>query len=344
MIGKKTRVLVLYGGRSAEHEVSLQSAAFVIQHLDPARFEILPVVINKQGHWLSKDISKLPLKEKDILQQFDVIFPVLHGPLGEDGTIQGLFELVDVPYVGPGVLSSAVAMDKSVAKRLMQAADLPVVPHLTIKLGQWQKQPQHYLQLVAAQLGYPVFVKPANLGSSIGIFKVKNPAQLSEAISAAFQYDTKILVEKAINAREVEVAVLENAQYGEMPLTSIPGEIVPSHEFYSYEAKYLDVNGADLVIPADLSAQQVTRAQQLAAKTFEILECEGMARVDFLLDKDTSDLYVSEANTIPGFTSISMYPKLWEASGLNYTRLLNTLVELAIARHERKRAIKRDWT
>lgn len=378
---KKIRVVVLYGGRSAEHEVSLRSAASVIKFLDKSRFDVIPVAIDKQGRWLLNDLSMLQLDTQAALsmpsavnevvlpaythsskngsdtftnnllslqnnrdhQPFDVIFPVLHGPLGEDGTVQGFLELGDVPYVGPGVLCSAVAMDKDIAKRLIIAAGLPTVPYIAIKITEWQHNANHYRSFIAKQLGYPVFVKPANLGSSVGIHKVKTPEQLTAALQDAFQYDTKILVEKAINAREIELSVLENSEYGAKSLVSIPGEIIPTHEFYSYEAKYLDENGAHLTIPAKLTEQHVKEAQELACHAFDVLNGEGMARVDLFLDKDNNQMLFNEINTIPGFTSISMYPKLWEASGISYPALLSRLVDLAIARHKRKRQLKRDW-
>ena len=381
----KIRVLVLYGGRSVEHEVSLQSAASVVRHLDPDRFEVMPVGIDKQGRWLvdpdsqaklqkSSQSLSLPqgahevilppysserfegnplvkatsalmsLQATNAVKPFDVIFPVLHGPLGEDGSLQGLLEMVDVPYVGAGVLSSAVIMDKEVAKRLIVAAGLPTVPYLVLRSSTFaQHPPAYYETLVEAELGLPVFVKPANLGSSVGIHKVNSVAELIPAIQDAFRYDSKLLIEKGISAREIELSVLENPVHGESPLVSVPGEIVPHHEFYSYEAKYLDENGAQLLVPALLEPDQVKAAQLLAIKAFEVQECEGMARVDLFLDKNTGQFYYNEANTIPGFTNISMYPKLWEASGLDYADLLTTLIELAMARHARKRALNRDW-
>lgn len=378
MINHKTnkiRVAVLYGGRSGEHEVSLQSAASVVKNLDRERFEVVPIGIDKQGCWILNDlkqllqdpsIAALPLRtEASALlsapgqlasrnqkanslpneqgQLFDVVFPVLHGPLGEDGTVQGLLELTDIPYVGAGVLGSAVAMDKDIAKRLIAAAGLRVPSFIAIKQPNWQSDSQRLIQLIATQLGYPVFVKPANLGSSVGIHKVKRAEDLVAAINDAFLYDTKILVEQSINAREIELSVLENAEYGAMPLVSIPGEIVPSHEFYSYEAKYLDENGAALLIPAPLTEEQAKAAQAMAQQVFVVLECLGMARVDLFMDKDSGKFYFNEANTIPGFTSISMYPKLWEASGIPYPELLSRLVDLALANHQRKQNLKREW-
>ncbi len=370
---KKLRVAVLYGGRSGEHEVSLQSAASVINHLDRDRFEIVPVAIDKQGRWHLNDISLLEGKKslpvfkdtpKVVLapnpadtstgsaliqlgggqeKGIDVVFPILHGPLCEDGTIQGLLELADVPYVGCGVLASAVAMDKEVAKRLARDAGLPIVPYVSLKHERWKKQKQQSAEQIQKELGYPVFVKPANLGSSVGVHKVKEAAGLNTALENAFEYDTKVLVEVAVDAREIEVSVLENPDSGADPLVSVPGEIDPTHEFYSYEAKYLDENGATLIIPAKLEAEQTKRVQDIAKKAFLMIECEGMARVDLLLDRTSGKLFFNELNTIPGFTSISMYPKLWEASGIPYTELLSRLVDLAISRHKRKKALVREF-
>jgi len=364
MSSKKLRVGVLYGGRSGEHEISLQSAASVIKNLDRNKFDVIPIGINKQGHWLLNDITQLPLDNstKSLVLQTenskmlsapghltngsgalcDVIFPVLHGPLGEDGTVQGLLEIADLPYVGARVLGSAIGMDKDIAKRLAIAAGIPVGPYVTFNQGQWKNNSQHYRNLIA-QLSYPVFVKPTNIGSSVGISKVKAEQDLNSAIEEALQYDVKIIVEKAIPAREIEVAVLESPEYGTMPLASITGEIVPNHEFYSYEAKYLDENGAELLIPAQLDEIQVKQAQELAIRIFTALECESMARVDLFLDKQTNKFYFNEINTIPGFTQISMYPKLWEATGISYQELLSRLIHLAISRHERKRNLKYEF-
>jgi D-alanine-D-alanine ligase len=371
---KKIRVAVLYGGRSGEHEVSLQSAASVINYLDRDRFEIVPVAIDKQGRWLLNDISLLKgkkslpvfkdapkvvlppnpadtgddsalirLGESGEARGIDVVFPVMHGPLCEDGTIQGLLELADLPYVGCGVLASAVAMDKDVAKRVARDAGIPIVPYVSLKHEVWKKEKQQFAKRVEEQLGYPVFVKPANLGSSVGVHKVKEPSGLDAALEDAFNYDRKVVVEAAVNAREIEVSVLENPEAGADPLASIPGEIDPAHEFYSYEAKYLDENGAALIIPAKLDPQETKRAQEIARKAFTALECEGMARVDLFLDRTSGEFFFNELNTIPGFTSISMYPKLWEASGISYQELLSKLVDLAISRHQKKKTLVREF-
>lgn len=369
----KIRVAVIYGGRSGEHEVSLQSAASVVKNLDKNRFEIVPIGIDKQGHWLLNNIEHLGLNgsTKALLLQtdqskllpspghlahptqnqpiksngklFDVAFPVVHGTLCEDGTLQGLLELMNVPYVGAGVLSSALGMDKDASKRLIAAAGLKVPPYIVIKLSAWQNNADYFQNLIAKEFTYPVFVKPANTGSSVGVHKVKKPDELIKAIEDAFLYDVKILVEKAIDAREVELAVLENSNFGASALVSIPGEVIPQGEFYSYAAKYLEEHGADLVIPAALSAEKIKEVQLMAAKIFEVLECEGMARVDLFLDKKSGDFIFNEINTIPGFTQMSMYPKLWEASGLSYQDLLSRLIDLALARFERKQNLKREW-
>ena len=371
---KKLRVAVLYGGRSGEHEVSLQSAASVINYLDRDRFEIIPVAIDKQGRWHLNDISLLEgkkslpvfkdapkvvlppnpadtgsssalirLDESGEARGIDVVFPVMHGPLCEDGTIQGLLELADLPYVGCGVLASAVAMDKEMAKRVARDAGIPIVPYVSLKHEVWKKEKQQLAKRIEEQLGYPVFVKPANLGSSVGVHKVKDSSGLNPALEDAFNYDRKVLVEAAVNAREIEVSVLENLEAGADPLVSVPGEIAPTHEFYSYEAKYLDENGAVLIIPAKLDSEETKRAQDMGRKAFIALECEGMARVDLFLDRTSGKFFFNELNTLPGFTSISMYPKLWEASGISYQELLSKLVDLAISRHQKKKTLVREF-
>ncbi|MBY0470366.1 D-alanine--D-alanine ligase [bacterium] len=359
---KKLRVGVLYGGRSGEHEISLQSAASVIKNLDTSRYDILPIGIDKQGRWhvgsmkliqdspktlsIAQDGPEMALPSYPVSKSegsLDVIFPIMHGPLCEDGTIQGLLELSELPYVGSGVLASAVGMDKDVAKRLARDSGIPVVPYVVAKKGQWLKDPKKVGALVEKEIGFPCFVKPSNMGSSVGVHKVKSTTDLAPALSDAFKYDSKVLIEKAIAAREIEVSVLENAKEGEPPLVSIPGEIAPTHEFYSYEAKYLDENGAHLMIPAKLDAKQVEQAQKIARDVFTALECEGMARVDMFLDKNSGKFYLNEINTLPGFTQISMYPKLWEASGVPYKELLNRLIELALERHRRKQDLSREY-
>ncbi|MBV8802341.1 MAG: D-alanine--D-alanine ligase [Gammaproteobacteria bacterium] len=269
---------------------------------------------------------------------FDVVFPVIHGPLCEDGTVQGLLELADVPYVGCGVLASAIGMDKDVSKRLAEAAGIPIAPYLTIKQGAFEKDPARFLMLVEQKLRYPVFVKPSNAGSSVGVSKVKHPADLMAALQAAFKYDTKIVVEQGINALEIEVAVLESLEYGNDPIISVPGEVRPTanHEFYSYASKYLDEKGAELFIPAPLSEELQAKVRQVAKDIFLALECEGMARVDLFVERETNQIYFNEINSIPGFTKISMYPKLMNASGMSYPELLSHLIHLATERHARK--------
>lgn len=362
---------MVYGGRSGEHEISLRSAASVIRFLDRSRFEVIPIGIDKEGKWYFNDLkllgnidASLPLlKDAPSIQvpvhpvgqgaefptssgkkfSVDVIFPVVHGPLCEDGTLQGLLELAEIPYVGSGVLGSAIGMDKEVSKRLARDSGIPVAPFITVKPQQWKKSRDSIREQVARQLGFPCFVKPSNMGSSVGVHKVKKAADLDVAMEDAFRYDVKVLIERGINGREIELSVLENLSEGEAPLVSIPGEIIPHHEFYSYEAKYLDENGAGLEIPAKLTDQQIKTCQKLARDVFGALELEGMARVDMFLDRDTGTFYLNEVNTIPGFTSISMYPKLWEASGVTYAELLSKLVDLALARYDRRKKLLREY-
>ena len=368
---KKIRVLVLYGGRSGEHDVSLRSAASVVKNLDPKKFEIVPVGIDKQGIWhlvepnlvLGRGLDVLPLPadsprgqlepnenegsaslvnldSRGSIGSVDVVFPVMHGPLCEDGSVQGLCEMAGVAYVGAGVLGSAIGMDKDVAKRLVEHAGMPMVPYLPVREAEFNSDFERIAELVSLRLGFPVFVKPANLGSSVGVSKVTHASQLKAALGEAFRFDRKVLIEKGLNAREIEVSVLESLKPGEAPLTSVVGEIKPTHDFYSYEAKYLDDNGATLHIPATLTPAQATETRALASRIFQVLELDGMARADFFLDRDTGKIFFNEVNTIPGFTTISMYPKLWEASGLSYQALLTHLVELALRRRTQRKAIE----
>ena len=269
--------------------------------------------------------------QAESLRNLDVVFPVLHGPLGEDGTVQGLLELADLPYVGCGVMASAVAMDKAASKAVFTAASLPQVPYRVFKRTQWQANPAGVLDEIEQHLAYPIFVKPANLGSSVGISKAKDRAGLARALDEAARYDRKLIVEQGIDAREIEVSVLGNDD----PVASVPGEIVPCREFYDYAAKYVEPN-SELLIPAPLTPEQTMAVQQLAIQAFLAIDGAGMARVDFLLDRQSGEIYLNEVNTIPGFTSISMYPKLWEASGLSFSSLVDRLVELALERHEDK--------
>ncbi len=348
---RKIRLGILFGGRSSEHEISLLSARSIIDAVDKNAYEISLIGIGKDGRWLgaagesyllhASDPKKIAInvtKMKELalrpgrkgIGPIDVVFPVLHGTYGEDGSIQGLLRMLDLPFVGPDILGSAVGMDKDVAKRLLRDAGIPVADFLTYGRGDAIK-----LSAVWKRLGKPVFVKPANQGSSVGVAKAKGDKELRAAIANAFSYDDKILVEEAVVGREIEVAVLGN----ETPEASVAGEVIPHHDFYSYEAKYLDENGAGLMIPAKLPKALLRTAQTLAIRTFKTLGLEGMARVDFFMKKDGS-FVVNEVNTIPGFTKISMYPKLWEASGLPYAKLIDRLVRLALDRHARRRRLK----
>ncbi|MDR2964407.1 MAG: D-alanine--D-alanine ligase [Treponema sp.] len=321
---------ILFGGKSAEHEISLLSAKNVYDAMDKTRFDPVMIKIDKNGKW-ELDNDQMLLLNSDKLSPFDVIFPILHGPFGEDGTIQGFLKLANIPFVGSGVLGSAVGMDKDVMKRLLRDAGIPIGKFLTLK----SHEPVPSFAEIKSALGAPVFVKPANMGSSVGISKVTEEPEFAAAVKDAFQYDTKIIMEEFIPGREIECAVLGN----EDPIASIPGEIIPSHDFYSYDAKYIDEKGAALEIPAKLDKETTKRIQEISVKVFQVLSCEGLSRVDFFL-KDNGELIVNEINTIPGFTKISMYPKMWEASGISYTELITRLIELAIARHEKERLLK----
>ncbi len=357
---KKLRVGILFGGRSGEHEVSLSSAASILKALDPAKYEVVPIGITREGRWLvGSSADKLlpgvlqngkpvtasvdPTGPKLIPlnstlgkagahgPEIDVVFPVLHGTFGEDGTVQGLLELAGIPYVGAGVLGSAVGMDKDVMKRLFRDAGLPVVPWLLFLRAEWQEDAARVRRAIRNKLRFPLFVKPANLGSSVGTSKVHNARELDPAMDLAAQYDHKILVEKGVDGREIECSVLGN----DRPEASVPGEVIPVNEFYDYEAKYVK-EGSELIIPARLTPRQTRQVQELAIRAFQAVDCAGMARVDFLLDRKTGNFLVNEINTIPGFTSISMYPKLWEGSGVSYAQLVDRLIELALERHREK--------
>ncbi len=318
----KKRIAVVYGGRSGEHEVSLRSAESVINALDPERYRVLPFLIDREGRWRPRPIVPEPGGNKEI----DVVFPLVHGTFGEDGTLQGLLELAALPYVGPGVLGSACAMDKEVTKRMLHAAGIPVVEYVVQRRGHLSPE------ACERTLDYPMFVKPANLGSSVGISKAKNCRELEQALATAALYDDKIVVERSVSGREFECAVLGNQERQ----ASWPCEIRPKREFYDYEAKYLeDTTEIDLP-PKDLAEETVRRIQALAIETCAALDLEGLTRVDFLMESATGRIYVNEPNTLPGFTSISMYPKMWEYSGIPYPRLLDRLIELAEARHERR--------
>jgi D-alanine-D-alanine ligase len=356
---KVLRVGVLFGGRSGEHEVSLASAASVIRGLDPDKYEAVPIGISKDGHWLigegavkmlpevlkggrrvmltadPTEAAIVPLDRGAGAQRLDVVFPVLHGTYGEDGTIQGMLDLAGLPYVGAGVLGSAVGMDKDVSKKLFEAAGIPVVPWVAVQRWEWEKNPEAVKVKIEEEFAYPVFVKPATLGSSVGMTKVHNAEELAPALNLACEFGMKVMVEKAVDAREIEVSVLGNHE----PQASVPGEIIPHREFYDYTAKYLE-DGTQLVIPAALKPAQVQKIQTLAVKAFRAVELAGMARVDFFLEKKGSKLYLNEVNTIPGFTSISMYPKLWEASGIGFRELIDKLIDLAFEMHAEKARTK----
>ena len=360
---KKLRVVILFGGKSAEHEISLISARNIVDAMDKKKYEILAIGIDPQGRWFidegarllsSREQSRVTFRhardsaavlpggvtQKSIVRlspgralgAVDVVFPVLHGPFGEDGTVQGLLKLANLPFVGAGVIGSAVGMDKDVMKRLLRDAKIPIAKFLV-----FERHAASTIRLakVKRALGLPFFVKPANLGSSVGISKVSAGKQFGAAIKAAFRYDNKILIEENIAGREIECSVLGN----ENPIASLPGEIITRHDFYSYDAKYLDDKGAQLVIPAELPKRVVKEIQAMAVKTFKTLGCEGMARVDFFL-RHNREVFVNEINTIPGFTKISMYPKLWEASGMSYAKLIDRLIQLARERFRREKNLR----
>ena len=316
----KLKVAVLYGGQSGEHEVSLMSAGSIMENLDETRYDIAPVFINKEGRW------DRPIES---LREFDLVFPVLHGPMGEDGTVQGLLEVLGVPFVGTGVVGSAVGMDKAIFKDVMRAHNLPVTQSIVVRKSQWPAQQREIELEVITELQLPVFIKPANMGSSVGISKAKTVQQLHDGITEALKWDRKVLIEQAVpKARELEVSVLGNDQLK----ASVVGEVVPKREFYDYQAKYLDKDdqASGLIIPAAIPDPLVALIQEVAVEVATLADVRGMARVDFLMNGDTKDIYVNEINTIPGFTEISMYPKLWIASGMTYAGLLDRLIELAL--------------
>jgi D-alanine-D-alanine ligase len=359
----RIRLVVLFGGRSAEHEVSCVSALHVLRAADPTRYEVVPIGITRDGRWVAADeataalgaaeastaaealpdpdtstgrpLDPLPAVAPRVTGEQVVVLPLLHGPMGEDGTVQGLLELAGVPYVGAGVLGSSVSMDKTVAKELLSRHGLPVADWIALRENEIDDT---LPARVAAELEWPVFVKPANLGSSVGVTKAGGPGALMAAVDEALRYDEYVIIEDAVSGREIEVAVLGNAD----PQTSVPGEVVPSREFYDYEDKYIE-GGAQLLVPAPLSPEVTAEVRRLAAAAFKALRVDGMARVDFFYDEDGAGLLVNEVNTIPGFTPISMYPKLWEAAGLPYPKLLDELVRLAIERHDRRRRFDTDW-
>jgi len=364
MAKKKLRVGILFGGKSGEHEISLRSARSILKAIDGKKYDVVELGITQQGRWLASGDSQALLgesttpaavtSEKSLTiasaaaepgsgAGVDVVFPVLHGTFGEDGTIQGLFELADIPYVGSGVLGSSAGMDKDAMKRMFFAAGLPQTPHITLLRSEWRADPKKSTRLIEKSLTYPLFVKPANLGSSVGISKVKQRADLAPAMDLAASFDRKIVIEQGVGGpgvkpRELEVAVLGN----DTPEASIVGEIVPAKEFYDYEAKY-ELNGADesvSIIPAKLTAAESKKIRAMAIAAFRACDCSGLARVDFLMAPATkakpAEILLNEINTMPGFTSISMYPKLWQASGLTYKKLIDRLIDLALERHKEK--------
>jgi len=358
----KIRVAVIFGGRSGEHEVSLASATSIMENIDRSKYEVIPVGITKEGRWLLDGEPMKALKSgytgtgqepalvaieahrDDVVPTdsdrgnpgtgrlvADVVFPVLHGPYGEDGTVQGLLELAGVPYVGAGVLASATGMDKAIMKALFLHQGLPVVEHLVVARREWERDTKGSMDRIEDCIGYPCFVKPANLGSSVGVSKAIGREDLARALATAARYDRKLLVERGIDCREIECSVLGNDE----PIASVPGEIIPSREFYDYLAKYVD-EGSRLIIPAPISPETTEEIRRIAVAAFKAIDCAGMARVDFFLERSSGKVYLNEINTIPGFTQISMYPKLWEASGLPYPRLIDRLIELALERHAEK--------
>lgn len=354
---KKIRVAVLFGGRSAEHEVSLRSARTVVSALSPDKYDIQLIGIDRQGRWIADSDKKMiagtqvqlssatsknelqslqptqmiPSASKESSQKIDVIFPVLHGPYGEDGTIQGLAKLANIPCVGAGVLGSAIGMDKDVMKRLLKDAGIAIAASITVRAPEQKKVS---FESVKKKLGMPVFVKPANMGSSVGVSKAENKKEFEQAVSTAFKFDRKIIIEEAIIGKEIECSVLGN----DSPTASLPGEIIANDAFYSYQSKYSGTSKSEIQIPANMSEKDIKKIQQTAVKAYIALECRGMARVDFFLTDDGT-CYVNEINTIPGFTSISMYPKMWEASGLPLTQLVDQLIELAIEDFEQQKAL-----
>jgi len=358
---KKLRIGVIFGGRSGEHEVSLASAASVIRALDPEKYEAVPIGITKDGRWLvgtsavkmlsevlkSGDRVILPADPNSAALMpvdagsgqpsvtVDVMFPVLHGTFGEDGTVQGLLELAGLPYVGAGVLASSVGMDKDVQKRLFEQAGIPIVQYLAVRRSEWEHDRVKVLREIKMKFRFPLFVKPATLGSSVGMTRVKAAHEISAAMEVAAEFALKIMVERGVVGREIEVSVLGNDDVR----ASVPGEIVPHREFYDYTAKYLE-GGTDLLIPAPLSKKQVATFQDYAVRSFRAIDGTGMARCDFFLERRTGKIFINELNTIPGFTSISMYPKMWEASGLPYPQLIDRLIELALQLHREKARTK----
>lgn len=359
----KKKVGIIFGGKSAEHEVSLQSAKNIVDAIDQDRYDVVLIGIDKQGKWHLNDPSSYLLNAENpklirlnqsndniavvpgengkqlihatnagALDQLDAVFPIVHGTLGEDGSLQGMMRLANLPFVGASVLGSSICMDKEIAKRLLEAAGIKVAKGVAFSRS--KKDKIDYDNIVA-QIGTPMFIKPANQGSSVGVSKVSTKDEFAAGIETAFEYDHKVIIEESLVGREVECSVLGNSD----PIASLPGEILPNTEFYSYESKYIDESGAELAIPASLSDEMVEKVQQTAVHAFESLQCEGLARVDFFLT-EAGEVYVNEVNTLPGFTRISMYPKLWEVSGISYPELIDRLIQLAIERHENDSKLK----
>ena len=367
------RIGILFGGRSGEHEVSLRSARSVLQAIDQDKYAVILIGITKNGRWIGGDDPLMALEDGDeainqcldtillvnpsnnsLLQisremgdakinvsnirDIDVVFPVLHGTFGEDGAVQGLLELADIPYVGSGVLGSSVGMDKGVFKSVMCTADLPVLPFMTINRSEYWRDPEIIVNGVVEQLTLPVFIKPANLGSSVGITKANDIVELNSGLDEACKWDRRIVIEEGVDAREIEVSVLGNDD----PQVSIAGEVIPQRDFYDYDAKYV-CDDSELLIPAPIASDQLVRVQEMAIVAYKAVDCSGMARVDFLLEKSSGKLWINELNTIPGFTNISMYPKLWQASGIEYPELIDTLIELALERKKQRDKTQRSF-
>lgn len=377
-MAKKIRVGLIFGGESGEHEVSLASAQSVARAIHRDKYDVVMIGITKEGRWLAGENALKQLaasspslllaansgdgvakeipeaSSKDLvphasggpnnvspLSSIDVAFPLLHGPLGEDGTVQGLLELVDLPYVGAGVAASAVGMDKELMKAIFRANALPVTDYMVILRREWESKPEETINRIENAFGYPCFIKPANLGSSVGVTKARNWDELAQGLATAAQFDRKLLAERILDAREVECSVLGNDE----PIASLPGEVILKREFYDYAAKYDDTAGTEFVIPADLSPEMTANIQALAVRAFRAIDCSGMARVDFFVERSTNKIFLNEINTIPGFTTVSMYPKMWEKSGLAYADLIDRLIQLALQRHsdkERSRKPKRE--
>lgn len=364
MMSDKIRVGLIFGGKTGEHEVSLASAQSVLKALDAEKYDAVLIGVTKEGRWLTGgnplkqlvNATQSPLLKvmngstsngtsamvsheaaelttaNGLNESVDVVFPLIHGPNGEDGTIQGLLELADLPYVGATVAASAVGMDKALMKSIFRNAGLPVADYLVVMRHTWEHDPEVTIHDIETIIKYPCFVKPANLGSSVGISKARNWDELTQALTTAAQFDRKIIVERAIEGREIECSVLGNDE----PLASLPGEVVTQRDFYDYDAKYAD-DTTRLVIPADLTGEQTRTVQELAVRAFQAIDCSGMARVDFFLEKRDGRVLVNEINTIPGFTNVSMYPKMWEASGVSYPQLIDKLIQLALERYEDKK-------